>query len=269
MTSRATALRLGQELRVDPTPAGPPGGAPEGDPTVAFEVVHEDTEVIVVDKPAGLVVHPAAGHPGGTLVNGLVARYPELARLPEETGADSTRPGIVHRLDRGTSGLMVVARTPGAFISLVDQLRERQVTRRYRALVAGRVDAESGLIDAPIGRSVDHAHPHGRLAAGQDGPHPLPGGGPVQPPGRGHLARRAVGHRPDPSDPGPSLGHRPPGRGGRGLPARAATSRGRAPPAVPARRRAVLRTPRRAGTRCRWTSDLPDELRLQLEALEP
>ena len=154
VASRATTLRLGQELRVDPTPAGPPDGAPEGDPTVAFEVVHEDTEVIVVDKPAGLVVHPAAGHPGGTLVNGLVARYPELARLPEETGADSTRPGIVHRLDRGTSGLMVVARTPGAFISLVAQLRERRVTRRYRALVAGRVDAESGLIDAPIGRSA-------------------------------------------------------------------------------------------------------------------
>ncbi len=153
VTSRSTVLRLGQQLRVDPTPAGPPGGVPEGDPTVEFEVLHEDTEVIVVDKPAGLVVHPAAGHPGGTLVNGLVARYPELAGLPAETGADSTRPGIVHRLDRGTSGLMVVARTPGSFNSLVDQLRQRQVTRRYRALVAGRVEAESGMIDAPIGRS--------------------------------------------------------------------------------------------------------------------
>ncbi len=117
-------------------------------------MVHEDAEFVVVDKPAGLVVHPAAGHPGGTLVNGLVARYPELATLAEETGTDVTRPGIVHRLDRGTSGLLVVARTPGAFVSLVDQLRERRMTRRYRALVTGRMAAESGVIDAPVGRSA-------------------------------------------------------------------------------------------------------------------
>ena len=127
---------------------------PVGDPAVDVVVVHEDADVIVVDKPAGLVVHPGAGHPTGTLVHGLLARYPELADLPDAVGAEVDRPGIVHRLDRGTSGLMVVARTPAAYRSLVDQLSARAVSRTYRALVLGSVEGESGLVDAPIGRSV-------------------------------------------------------------------------------------------------------------------
>ncbi len=110
--------------------------------------------MIVVDKQAGLVVHPGAGHRSGTLVHGLVARYPELAALPAEVGSEPDRPGIVHRLDRGTSGLMVVARTPAAYHSLVGQLSARAVSRTYRALVLGHVEGESGLVDAPIGRSV-------------------------------------------------------------------------------------------------------------------
>jgi 23S rRNA pseudouridine1911/1915/1917 synthase len=154
VTSRATVLRLGQLLWVDPTSAATPEGVPDADPAIEFGVVHEDPEVVVVDKPAGLVVHPGAGHPDGTLVNGLLARYPELAGLPAETGTDVTRPGIVHRLDRGTSGLLVVARRPDAYRALVNQLHDRRVTRRYRALVAGRVDAPSGVVDAPIGRSA-------------------------------------------------------------------------------------------------------------------
>lgn len=154
VTSRATVLRPGQVLRVDPTPDGTAGGLPEGDPSVRFEVVHEDPSVVVVDKPAGLVVHPGAGHPAGTLVNGLMARYPELATLPAATGAAPPRPGIVHRLDRGTSGLLVVARTPAAYESLVGQLRRRRVRRRYLALVAGRLGPSSGVVDAPIGRSA-------------------------------------------------------------------------------------------------------------------
>ena len=92
-------------VEVDPG-AVPRGAAAEADPDVEFDVVHEDDDVIVVDKPAGLVVHPGAGNPDGTLVNGLLARYPEIADVGEPM-----RPGIVHRLDVGSSGLLVVART--------------------------------------------------------------------------------------------------------------------------------------------------------------
>ena len=151
--SRSTPLRCGQQLRVDPH-LGLTGTAPLGDPSVAFTVVYEDPDLIVVDKPAGLVVHPGAGHRTGTLVHGLLARFPELAGMAEATGAHPDRPGIVHRLDRGTSGLMVVARTPEAYRFLVDRLGERLVSRTYRVLVLGTVSGESGLIDAPVGRSA-------------------------------------------------------------------------------------------------------------------
>jgi 23S rRNA pseudouridine1911/1915/1917 synthase len=151
--SRSTALRLGQELRIDRAEELGPD-RPVGDPTVEFAVVHADAEVIVVDKPAGLVVHPGPGHRTGTLVHGLLADFPELASVAEAVGSDPDRPGIVHRLDRGTSGLMVVARTPEAHRSLVDQLGRRDVVRRYRALVLGSVEGESGLVDAPVGRSI-------------------------------------------------------------------------------------------------------------------
>ncbi len=151
--SRRTVLRSGQELTVDRDEGTAPT-VPEGDPSVAFTVVHEDADIIVVDKPAGLVVHPGAGHRTGTLVHGLLARYPDLGALGVGPGADPDRPGIVHRLDRGTSGLMVVARTPAAYRTLVDRMGARQVTRRYRALVLGTVEGESGVVEAPIGRSV-------------------------------------------------------------------------------------------------------------------
>jgi 23S rRNA pseudouridine1911/1915/1917 synthase len=151
--SRRTVLRLGQELRVDRHPEAR-RQLPEADPAVSFELVHADPDVIVVDKPAGLVVHPGAGHRTGTLVHGLLARFPELRSVADEVGADPDRPGIVHRLDRGTSGLMVVARTPDSYRSLVQQLGERRVSRRYRVLVLGAVEGESGMVDAPVGRSV-------------------------------------------------------------------------------------------------------------------
>ncbi len=150
---RNTLLRTGQGLVVDRPDEVTPSG-PEGDGTVVVPVVHADDEIIVVDKPAGLVVHPGSGHRSGTLVHGLLARFPELASLPAAVGADPDRPGIVHRLDRGTSGLMVVARTPGAYRSLVAQLASRQVTRTYRALTLGAIEGERGVVDAPIGRSV-------------------------------------------------------------------------------------------------------------------
>ena len=122
---------------------------------MAVAVVYADDEVIVVDKPAGLVVHPGAGHPDGTLVHGLLARFPDLAQLAEPGlgRLDRDRPGIVHRLDKGTSGLLVVARTRGARAALVAQLAARAVDRRYLALVRGRVEAAQGLIDAPLGRA--------------------------------------------------------------------------------------------------------------------
>jgi 23S rRNA pseudouridine1911/1915/1917 synthase len=116
---------------------------------VPVQVVHEDSAVVVVDKPAGLVVHPGPGHAHGTLVHGLLRRYPELA-----TVGDPERPGIVHRLDRDTSGLLVVARTDDAYRALVDALAARDVHRRYLALVAGIPDARRGAVDAPIGRST-------------------------------------------------------------------------------------------------------------------
>lgn len=124
----------------------PPGAV--ADDSVAVPVVHVDDHVIVVDKPAGLVVHAGAGVQGTTLVNGLLASYPELAGIGEPD-----RPGIVHRLDRGTSGLLMVARSSAAHRALSEQLRSRAVERRYRALVLGHVEAESGVIDAPLGRS--------------------------------------------------------------------------------------------------------------------
>jgi 23S rRNA pseudouridine1911/1915/1917 synthase len=122
---------------------------PRPDPTIAVEVRHEDADVLVVAKPAGLVVHPGAGHPAGTLVNALLARYPEIAGV-----GDPTRPGIVHRLDRDTSGLLAVARTPAAYEGLVAMLAAHDVERRYTALVWGIPEATRGVIDAPIGRSV-------------------------------------------------------------------------------------------------------------------
>ncbi|HEV7722314.1 MAG TPA: RluA family pseudouridine synthase [Iamia sp.] len=122
--------------------------APQPDPDVLVHVVLVDDDVIVVDKQPDLVVHPGAGHATGTLVGGLLARFPEIAGV-----GDPERPGIVHRLDRDTSGLLVVARTQVAYDSLVGQLSARTVERRYLALVSGHPDPPRGLVDAPIGRS--------------------------------------------------------------------------------------------------------------------
>jgi len=121
--------------------------------SVPFEVVYEDGDLLVVDKPAGVVTHPGAGRREGTLVSGLLARYPELASLPAEGYGSPERPGIVHRLDKETSGLLVVARSTAGFRSLTEQLATRTLGRTYRALVAGTVGAAEGVIDAPVGRS--------------------------------------------------------------------------------------------------------------------
>ncbi len=133
------------ELLDEPTTGAPP----EADATIEVDVRYADDDVIVVAKPAGLVVHPGAGHAGGTLVNGLLARYPEIA-----TVGDEMRPGIVHRLDRDTSGLLVAARSARAYDSLVRQIATRTVDRRYVALAWGVMDSPRGIVDAPIGRST-------------------------------------------------------------------------------------------------------------------
>lgn len=147
--------------RPPPEPAGL-----VADPDVAVVVIHTDEHLFVVDKPAGLVVHPGAGREAGTLVHGLLALDPGL----EGVGPDPLRPGIVHRLDRGTSGLLVVARTLAAHAALTDQIARHEVERVYTALVGGIVAEATGRIEAPIGRSprrptLQAVVPDGRPAA--------------------------------------------------------------------------------------------------------
>ncbi len=120
----------------------------EPDEDIEVRVVFEDDDIIVIDKQAGLVVHPGAGHRDSTLVHGLLARYPELRDVGEPL-----RPGLVHRLDHGTSGLLVVARTPDAYVDLVDQLSTHSVLRVYTAMTWRHFEHPNGVIDAPIGRS--------------------------------------------------------------------------------------------------------------------
>lgn len=120
--------------------------------SVDFAVAFEDEDVLVVDKPAGVVVHPGAGRPGGTLANGLLARFPELSDLAQEC-----RWGIVHRIDRDTSGLLIVGRNAKTFQRLQAALKGREIKRDYRALVSGLFESATGTIDAPIGR--DPAEP--------------------------------------------------------------------------------------------------------------
>ena len=117
------------------------------DESIDFEVVFEDDSVIVVSKPSGLTVHPGSGIPNGTLVNGLAAQFPDLREI-----GDPTRLGLVHRLDKGTSGLLIVARTPEALDNLKFQMQERDIHRRYFAIVAGHVESKKGVVDAPLGR---------------------------------------------------------------------------------------------------------------------
>ncbi len=141
-------LREGDRVQLELPPARVSRLSPEDIP---LAVVYEDEDLLVIDKPAGLVVHPGAGVPRGTLVHALLHRDPAIA----EVGGEG-RPGIVHRLDRDTSGLMVVARTPRAYRALVEALRAREVWRVYRVLVWGDPPADSGVIEAAIGRDPRH-----------------------------------------------------------------------------------------------------------------
>lgn len=134
----------GERVEVDVPPAPAPALLPQDLPV---PVLYQDEALIVVDKPAGLVVHPAAGHPDGTLVNALL---PALEAAADEDAPE--RPGIVHRLDRGTSGVLVVARTPEAMTKLAAQFAAHSADRRYLAIVWGQPRDAAGTIDAPLGR---------------------------------------------------------------------------------------------------------------------
>ena len=151
VTSHSRKVHTGEKLAVqgDVEPDRP--GPPIADPSVEVPVVYADEAVIVVDKPAGLVVHPGNGNWTGTLVHGLLARFPDMAALA--TGDQTDRPGIVHRLDKGTSGLLVVARTPEARDELTGQLARREMNREYTTLVFGTMESDVGVVDAPLGRS--------------------------------------------------------------------------------------------------------------------
>jgi len=117
---------------------------------IPIKIVYEDDDILIVDKPAGLTVHPAPGHPTHTLANAVLSHLPQL-----DTG-DWQRPGIVHRLDKDTSGLIIIAKNSHAHQSLMEQFRKRQVSKVYLTLVCGHLTPEEGIIEAPIGRDRSH-----------------------------------------------------------------------------------------------------------------
>lgn len=148
VTTRSRRVAEGDSVFIDVEPdLGP---APLiAEPDISVPIVYVDDDVIVIDKPAGLVVHPGAGNATGTLVQAMLAVYPELAEIGEPE-----RPGVVHRLDKDTSGLMLMARSAEAHAELSAMLAAHEVERTYLTLVWGIPEAGSGLIDAPIGRST-------------------------------------------------------------------------------------------------------------------
>src|SRR3984957_6693005 len=157
----STMLRGGEQIEVSPADPPPLKAEPEDAP---IEILYEDASVIAVNKPAGLVVHAGAGAHSGTLVNRLVHHIKSLSQI----GGD-LRPGIVHRLDRGTSGVILVARTDAAHRALAAQFSGRTTEKTYLALVEGRVNADSGRITKPIARDPAHrTRMTARLEHGRD-----------------------------------------------------------------------------------------------------
>jgi 23S rRNA pseudouridine1911/1915/1917 synthase len=150
--ARASDLvRPGDQIEIETASAAPTAAIScPGAGTPALEVLYADEELLVVNKPPGMTVHPAPGHPGGTLVDALLARFPEMAAMVEPDGV--MRPGIVHRLDKDTSGVMVVARTAFARMEMARQFKERLTEKIYLAVVRGRVARERFSISRPIGR---------------------------------------------------------------------------------------------------------------------
>jgi 23S rRNA pseudouridine1911/1915/1917 synthase len=147
-TARAGSVRVAAGSTVEVTEVQLTAAVPEQRrETVPFDVLHADADIVVVNKPSGVVTHPGSGHTAGTLADALAERYPDMADVGQPG-----RPGIVHRLDRGTSGVLVCARSSRAHDVLVEQISKRQVRRSYAALVRGHAASPTGTIDAPIGR---------------------------------------------------------------------------------------------------------------------
>jgi 23S rRNA pseudouridine1911/1915/1917 synthase len=138
-----------QEIEIKPEP-------------IPLDILFEDSDVLVINKPAGLVVHPAPGHPTGTLVNAVLHHAPGIAIN------GTHRPGIVHRLDKDTSGVMVVAKTDRAMKSLVEQWQTKQVEKEYVAVVAGTIEEQEATVDAPIGRDPANRQKMAALRAGKE-----------------------------------------------------------------------------------------------------
>ncbi|MBI2831387.1 MAG: RluA family pseudouridine synthase [Chloroflexi bacterium] len=145
----STRLNIGDRITIQVPPLEPSLLTPE---PIPLDIIYEDDDVLVINKPAGLTVHPAPGHPEHTLVNAILHHLPTLT----STGDSGRRPGIVHRLDKDTSGVMLVAKNNQAQANLMSQFKSRQVSKIYLVLVRGHLTPETGVIEAPIGRDPAH-----------------------------------------------------------------------------------------------------------------
>ena len=216
----SSKVRRGDRVTLTVPPPKPTEVVPQWMP---LTVVYQDEHIAVIDKPAGLAVHPGPGHSDHTLVNALLAICPDIQGVGGEI-----RPGIVHRLDKDTSGLMVVAKTHQAHQDISDQIKARQVDKGYLALAVGRVEPEVGVIDEPIGRDPHHRKRMAVVDGGRESrtkyrvlEYIVPSGGSPMPSGgvrSGYsLLESGPGDGEDPPDPGAPVLHRAPVDGGRGL----------------------------------------------------
>jgi 23S rRNA pseudouridine1911/1915/1917 synthase len=153
-------LSPGDRIDVNIPPTPPQELKPEAIP---LKIIYEDDDLLAVDKPAGLAVHPAPGHPAHTLVNAILAHFPHLADI-----GDWLRPGVVHRLDKDTSGVMLVAKNSAAQANLSKQFKSHSVTKAYLALVKGKLEPESGIIEADIGRDPRNRKKMAVVAQGRE-----------------------------------------------------------------------------------------------------
>ena len=153
-------LSAGDRVRIIIPPPPPSPLSPEAIP---LDIIYEDDDLLVVDKPAGLAIHPAPGHPSHTLVNAILSHLPNLTDI-----GDSLRPGIVHRLDMDTSGVMLVAKNSMAQTNLMNQFKARSVVKAYLVLVKGRLTPKTGIIEAAIGRDPGNRKRMAVVAEGRE-----------------------------------------------------------------------------------------------------
>ncbi len=152
-------VKAGEVIEVDEPEPAPAAAQPEA---IALDILFEDADVLAVNKPAGMVAHPGAGNPGGTLANAALAHSPGIAAV-----GDAQRPGIVHRLDKETSGILLIAKTPAAHQALQAQFKARAVRKLYLAVCVGDAQPPRGTIDKPIGRDPSHRQRMAVLAGGR------------------------------------------------------------------------------------------------------